>query len=59
MTTNQHSIFLSRHGESDYMLQQLLGGDPSLTAKGRAYAQQLPEIILPLLSKVSWWTAAA
>lgn len=59
------SIFISRHGESEYMLDGLIGGDSVLTAKGRAYAQQLPEIILPLLPQVrgittgggagGWW----
>jgi hypothetical protein len=34
------------------MLDGLIGGDSVLTAKGRAYAQQLPEIILPLLPQV-------
>jgi hypothetical protein len=47
------------------MLDGLIGGDSILTAKGRAYAQQLPEIILPLLPQVrgtttgggagGWW----
>ena len=51
-------IFLSRHGQSEYMLRELLGGNPPLTAQGRAYAQQLPELILPLLPQVrgdGWW----
>lgn len=47
------------------MLDGMIGGDSVLTAKGRAYAQQLPEIILPLLPQVrgtttgggegGWW----
>ena len=45
-------ILLSRHGESEYMLKDLLGGNSVLTSKGRAYAQQLPQLILPLLPKV-------
>jgi hypothetical protein len=31
------------------MLKQLLGGNPPLTSKGQAYAQQLPQLILPLV----------
>lgn len=45
----QPCIILSRHGESEYMLKQLLGGNPPLTSKGQAYAQQLPQLILPLV----------
>lgn len=47
-----HSIFLSRHGESEYMLDGLIGGDSPLTVKGRAYAQQLAEIIVSRLPEV-------
>jgi 6-phosphofructo-2-kinase/fructose-2,6-biphosphatase 2 len=52
MAVAQHSIFLSRHGESEYMLDDLIGGDSPLTAAGHAYAEQLPRIMLPLLQQV-------
>uniref|UniRef100_A0A061SGZ3 6-phosphofructo-2-kinase / fructose-2,6-bisphosphatase n=1 Tax=Tetraselmis sp. GSL018 TaxID=582737 RepID=A0A061SGZ3_9CHLO len=58
-------IWLSRHGESEYNLKELLGGDSGLTAQGWEYAQTLPEIIfdrMPLsfdegCMPVSVWTS--
>lgn len=35
------SIYLSRHGESEWNVTGQLGGDPNLTSRGKAYAVQL------------------
>ncbi len=35
------AVFLTRHGESGFNIQGRLGGDPDLTARGRAFAGQL------------------
>lgn len=39
------SIWLSRHGESIYNLQEKIGGDSSLSPRGHKYAQLLPDLI--------------
>lgn len=39
------SIYLSRHGESEWNVTGQLGGDPNLTTRGRSYARQLAEFI--------------
>ncbi|MBQ4568151.1 MAG: histidine phosphatase family protein [Desulfovibrio sp.] len=36
-----HSLFLARHGQTEFNVQGRIGGDPPLTAKGRAQAQAL------------------
>jgi hypothetical protein len=35
------TIFLSRHGESEYNLTARIGGNPPLTSKGQRYAKAL------------------
>lgn len=51
-------IYLSRHGESEWNVSGLLGGDAPLTARGRAYATALAKFaadefkVLPLV-----WTS--
>ncbi|TAQ88595.1 hypothetical protein B7494_g3065 [Chlorociboria aeruginascens] len=40
------SIWLSRHGESEYNLSGKIGGDANLSARGEAYARKLPELVL-------------
>lgn len=49
-------IWLSRHGESEYNLDDRIGGDSPLTAKGDEFAHTLAGIFLPLFSKsnVDW-----
>ena len=37
----KHTIFLSRHGESTYNIEQKLGGDPALSSAGEEYARRL------------------
>ncbi|CAG8481251.1 19179_t:CDS:2 [Dentiscutata erythropus] len=39
------SIFFSRHGESVYNLEGKIGGDSSLSPRGRKYSLALPELI--------------
>lgn len=39
----QHTIFLSRHGESEYNVEGRLGGDSSLSSRGREYARRVGE----------------
>src|SRR5690606_39152801 len=34
-------IWLTRHGESTFNLEQRIGGDPGLSARGRRYAEAL------------------
>ncbi|KAG9016607.1 Fructose-2,6-bisphosphatase [Tulasnella sp. 427] len=40
------SIFMSRHGESQYNVDGRIGGDAPLSRRGEAYAQALPSLIL-------------
>ncbi|KAL7666419.1 6-phosphofructo-2-kinase domain-containing protein [[Candida] zeylanoides] len=39
------SIWLSRHGESEYNLTGQIGGDANLSERGWRYAQRLPELV--------------
>jgi broad specificity phosphatase PhoE len=39
-------IYLSRHGQSEFNLKHLLGGDSELTADGRQYAKNLSEHVI-------------
>ena len=39
------SIFLSRHGESQYNVEGKIGGDAPLSQHGRGYAKALPQLI--------------
>lgn len=39
------SVYLSRHGESEWNVTGQIGGDPPLTARGRAYSRKLAEFI--------------
>jgi 6-phosphofructo-2-kinase/fructose-2,6-biphosphatase 2 len=39
------SIWLSRHGESQYNLDGRIGGDTLLSSRGEAYARKLPELV--------------
>jgi broad specificity phosphatase PhoE/predicted kinase len=38
---SERPVLLTRHGESEYNVRALLGGDPSLTDAGRRYAEAL------------------
>lgn len=50
--TNARKIWLTRHGESVYNQQALIGGDSPLSPNGQAYSELLPEVILSRLPKV-------
>ncbi|MCJ1467299.1 Fructose-2,6-bisphosphatase [Pseudocyphellaria aurata] len=39
------SIWLSRHGESDFNLQGKIGGDANISARGELYARVLPDLV--------------
>jgi len=39
------SIWLSRHGESEFNLEGKIGGDANISARGELYAQKLPELV--------------
>lgn len=47
--TNLHikprSIWLSRHGESEYNLEGKIGGDANISSRGEQYARMLPELV--------------
>ena len=63
--TNLHikprSIWLSRHGESEYNLSGQIGGDANLSPRGFQYAKMLPEILrksgLPKDAPLTIWTS--
>jgi 6-phosphofructo-2-kinase len=42
---NLGAIWLTRHGESEYNLENRIGGDPVLTPSGRKYASALSKFI--------------
>ena len=44
-TREGRTIFLSRHGESEYNLTARIGGNPPLTNKGQRYAKALGSYI--------------
>ncbi|PGH14765.1 hypothetical protein AJ80_05809 [Polytolypa hystricis UAMH7299] len=55
------SIWLSRHGESEYNLTGKIGGDSSLSSRGEAYARALPRLLkesgVPPGTKLIIWTS--
>lgn len=52
--TNARKIWLTRHGESVYNQQALIGGDSPLSPNGQAYSELLPEVILSRLPQVRY-----
>ena len=38
-------IYITRHGESEYNVQDRIGGNPALTSKGNSYAQKLKNTV--------------
>ncbi|KAH8601850.1 fructose-2,6-bisphosphatase-like protein [Bisporella sp. PMI_857] len=42
----RRSIWLSRHGESEFNLDGKIGGDANLSPRGELYARKLPELVL-------------
>eukprot|EP00241_Pyramimonas_parkeae_P002424 CAMPEP_0114230552 /NCGR_PEP_ID=MMETSP0058-20121206/3535_1 /TAXON_ID=36894 /ORGANISM="Pyramimonas parkeae, CCMP726" /LENGTH=524 /DNA_ID=CAMNT_0001341769 /DNA_START=233 /DNA_END=1807 /DNA_ORIENTATION=+ len=57
--TKPHSIYLSRHGQSEYNVLGKLGGNPPLTAYGRMYAQNLGKFAADVVCKESGETVPA
>lgn len=63
--TNLHikprSIWLSRHGESEFNLSGQIGGDADLSERGQSYAKMLPELLkqsgLPKDAPLTIWTS--
>ncbi|KAI5310881.1 Fructose-2,6-bisphosphatase [Ascosphaera atra] len=55
------SIWLSRHGESEFNLSGKIGGDANLSPRGEAYAKALPKLLresgIPPDSKFTIWTS--
>lgn len=55
-------LWLSRHGESEFNLSGLLGGDSDLSERGFTYARKLPELLAKAQdgipeSKLTVWTS--
>lgn len=46
----KRNIYLSRHGESEYNIEDRLGGNSNLSDKGRKYAKALPIVLNELIS---------
>ena len=54
-------IYLSRHGESEYNVQGLIGGDSLLSPRGQAYSQRLGALMRQLHpegSELVVWTSS-
>ncbi|CRG89009.1 6-phosphofructo-2-kinase [Talaromyces islandicus] len=55
------SIWLSRHGESEYNLSGKIGGDSDISSRGEAYARALPGLLkqsgVPPDTKLTIWTS--
>ena len=54
------SIWLSRHGESEYNLDGKIGGDANLSSRGEMYAKALPDLVASSVGddrKLTIWTS--
>ncbi len=56
------SIWLSRHGESDYNLLGKIGGDADISERGELYARKLPDLVAESFGssdkgKLTVWTS--
>ncbi|KAG4301552.1 hypothetical protein PCK1_002037 [Pneumocystis canis] len=53
------SIWLSRHGESEFNLHGIVGGDSDLSSRGLQYAKELPNILKKSVgnSPLTVWTS--
>ncbi|KAF2116568.1 fructose-2,6-bisphosphatase-like protein [Lophiotrema nucula] len=54
------SIWLSRHGESEYNLSGQIGGDANISERGEAYAHALPGLVAKSVGdnrKLTVWTS--
>ncbi|MCA9648244.1 MAG: 6-phosphofructo-2-kinase/fructose-2,6-bisphosphatase [Polyangiaceae bacterium] len=58
--TDRRTIWLTRHGESEYNVENRIGGDPELTALGKGYAKNLAAYIqerVPTQQEFVLWTS--
>ena len=57
----KHTIYLSRHGESEYNVLKLIGGDSPLSPRGKEYALSLGEFVHrhypPGVRQMQVWTS--
>ncbi|KAF8710963.1 Bifunctional 6-phosphofructo-2-kinase fructose-2,6-bisphosphate 2-phosphatase, partial [Rhizoctonia solani] len=53
------SIFMSRHGESQFNVEGKIGGDAPLSARGRQYAAALPKLVRDNIkdAELTVWTS--
>ncbi|KDN51762.1 hypothetical protein RSAG8_00310, partial [Rhizoctonia solani AG-8 WAC10335] len=53
------SIFMSRHGESQFNVEGKIGGDAPLSARGRQYAAALPKLVKDNIkdAELTVWTS--
>ncbi|MCJ1472025.1 Fructose-2,6-bisphosphatase [Lambiella insularis] len=54
------SIWLSRHGESEFNLEGKIGGDANISSRGELYAQKLPSLVDKSVGddrKLTVWTS--
>ncbi|MCJ1300908.1 Fructose-2,6-bisphosphatase [Hypocenomyce scalaris] len=54
------SIWLSRHGESEFNLSGRIGGDADISARGELYARKLPELVAQSVNnkqQLTIWTS--
>ena len=54
-------IFFTRHGQSEYNLEDRIGGDPNLTSFGKQYAQALGKFVSTIdycdVNRLAVWTS--
>lgn len=53
------SIWLSRHGESEFNLSGQIGGDANISDRGERYAQKLPDLVIESAgdTQLTVWTS--
>ena len=51
--TKPHSIYISRHGQSEYNVLGKLGGNPPLTKFGKQYSERMGEFAHNVICKES------
>lgn len=53
----RHTVWLTRHGESQYNQRGRLGGDSELTARGQSFARALADRFTPPPAGLAVWTS--
>eukprot|EP00095_Tigriopus_kingsejongensis_P007784 maker-scaffold370_size193435-snap-gene-0.38 protein:Tk07784 transcript:maker-scaffold370_size193435-snap-gene-0.38-mRNA-1 annotation:"6-phosphofructo-2-kinase fructose- -bisphosphatase-like" len=56
-TPPKRVLYITRHGESQYNLENRIGGNPSLSCRGQEYAQKLGDYINANLTIDKVWTS--